>query len=79
MKCLLVIGGPTYGGHFKIRGFSVFCNNGKPQERLFQITNLLAHLLDKYFQVDGALGDFYPDGFGAEGISLSVEFLHKEI
>ena len=46
---------------------------------LFDILDLFAHLLDKDFELDCALGGVGIDGLGAEGVRLAVELLHHKV
>lgn len=48
-------------------------------ERLFEVLDLLAHLLDDDLQRQRGVRHFNGGGLGAEGVGLAVHFLHDEV
>jgi len=48
-------------------------------ERLLNVLNLLAHLLDQDFKVDGCPADARIGGLGAECVRFTIQFLHQEV
>src|SRR5690606_6755977 len=46
---------------------------------LFNILDLLPHLLDQHFKLHRNLGGGAVDGFGGQGVGFPVEFLHQKV
>ena len=49
---------------------------GKP---LLDVLDLLAHLFDKHFQLNGGVRHFSIDRFRRQGVRLAVELLHHKV
>ena len=46
---------------------------------LFDVLDLLAHLLDQHFHIDADAGELQRGRFRAQGIGLAVQFLNEKV